>query len=58
VDRAGVLGAGQIAVDAAHDPSSLGGPMFEQITDFVMHPEHHNVINMMPAHALYAQALR
>jgi hypothetical protein len=58
VDRAGILGIGQTGVDAVQNPASLGGPMFEQIADIVMHPEHHNVVNALPAHALYAQALR
>lgn len=57
VNRAGVLGVGDIAVQAADDPLGLAGPMVEQIADIFTDPVEQNITRALPAHALYARAL-
>jgi len=56
--RAGLAGVGVIGVDAMHDPSSLGGPAIEQIVDGLRDEGGKTLINALPLHALYAQALK
>lgn len=58
VQRAGVLGAGQIGVDAAEDVFSLAGPGVEQAIDALRAPLSETTIKALPAHGLYAQALK
>lgn len=57
VERAGLLGVGQIAADAVQHPTSLGGPMLEQITDLYTEPIEKIVVRALPANSLYARAL-
>ena len=56
--RAGVLGIGQIGVDAGEDMFSLAGPGVEQMIDAMRDPLSETTIKALPAHGLYAQALR
>ncbi len=58
VQRAGVLGAGQIGVDAGEDVFSLAGPGVEQAVDALRDPLSETTIKALPAHGLYAQALK
>lgn len=58
VQRAGLLGAGQIGVDAGEDMFSLAGPGVEQMIDAMRDPLSDTTIKALPAHGLYAQALR
>jgi hypothetical protein len=53
-----VLGAGQIGVDAAEDVFSLAGPGVEQAIDALRAPLSETTIKALPAHGLYAQALK
>ena len=57
VERSGVLGIGQVAIDAAQEPLGIAGPMVEQITDIYYQPLAENVVRALPANALYAKAL-
>ena len=57
VDRSGVLGIGGLAVDAAGNPLSLGGPMVEQIADIFIEPVDENIVRSLPVNSLYANAL-
>lgn len=57
-ERAGLLGVGQIGVDAGQDLFSLGGPAVEQIIDGFTDPLAKTTLNALPAHALYAEALK
>lgn len=56
--RAGLLGVGQMGVDATGDLSSIGGPAVEQVIDAFSDPLERTTIKAMPAHGLYAEALR
>ncbi|WP_087746262.1 MULTISPECIES: hypothetical protein [unclassified Acidovorax] len=58
VQRAGLLGAGQIGVDAGEDMFSLAGPGVEQMIDAMRDPLSETTIKALPAHGLYAAALR
>lgn len=58
VQRAGLLGAGQLGVDAQADMFSLAGPGVEQAIDALRDPLANTTIKALPAHGLYAQALR
>jgi hypothetical protein len=58
VQRAGLLGAGQIGVDAGEDMFSLAGPGVEQMIDAMRDPLSETTIKALPAHGIYAQALR
>ncbi len=57
VNRAGVLGVGDIGVNAAREPLGLAGPMVEQISDIFTGPLEKNIIHALPANALYSRAL-
>jgi hypothetical protein len=57
VDRAGVLGIGQVAIDTAQDPLGLAGPAVEQITEIFTEPAIENIVKALPANALYSRAL-
>ena len=57
VDRAGLLGPGQIAIDAVQHPTSLGGPMFEQIPDLFTQPVEESLVRALPVNSLYARAV-
>lgn len=57
VDRAGLLGYGQIGADAVEDVSSLGGPMVEQIVDAFRQPLEKTVVDALPLQPLYRRAL-
>ncbi len=61
VQRAGLLGVGQFAIDAGTRPLSLAGPTLEQLTDAVSvlggrDQFNHFAIRSMPANAVYASA--
>jgi hypothetical protein len=53
VERAGLLGIGQIGVDAGQDIFSLGGPMVEQIMDGFSQPLNEMTLKALPANPLY-----
>ena len=57
IDRSGVLGAGNVALDGVQDPWGIAGPAVEQIADSFTNPLQQNIINALPAHALYKGAL-
>ncbi len=57
VQRAGVMGMGQMAADTALHPMGMAGPAVEQIADIFMHPVEQNIIRALPANALYRGAL-
>ena len=57
VNRAGVLGVGDIGVNAAREPLGLAGPMVEQISDIFTEPLEKNITHALPANALYSRAL-
>jgi hypothetical protein len=57
-ERGGVLGLGNIAVDASNDMGSVAGPAVEQIIDAFGAPARNTVINAAPLHGLYAEALK
>ena len=50
--------AGQIGVDAGEDMFSLAGPGVEQMIDAMRDPLSETTIKALPAHGIYAQALR
>ena len=52
-ERAGLLGIGQIGVDAGQDMWSLGGPAVEQIMDSFTAPLSQTALNALPANPLY-----
>lgn len=58
VQRAGLLGAAQLGVDAQADMFSLAGPGVEQAIDALRDPLSETTVKALPAHGLYAQALR
>ncbi len=58
VQRAGLLGAAQLGVDAQGDMFSLAGPGVEQAIDAMRDPLKDTAIKAAPLHGLYAQALR
>ena len=53
VERSGVLGIGQIGVDANQDLFSLAGPMVEQITDSFSQELGQTGLRALPGHPLY-----
>ena len=57
VDRAGVLGIGQVAIDTAQEPLGLAGPMVEQISEIFTDPVEQNIMHALPANSLYSRAL-
>lgn len=56
LERAGLLGYGQLALDAVQDPASLGGPMAEQIVDAFRQPIGDTLLKAAPVNALYRNA--
>ncbi|MBS0453941.1 MAG: hypothetical protein JSS14_21785 [Proteobacteria bacterium] len=56
--RAGLLGVGQLGVDANADISSLAGPAVEQAIDALRDPLADSTIRALPLHGLYREALR
>lgn len=57
--RAGLSGIGVIGTDAMVDPSSLGGPAFEQAVDAMRDGfGAKTLLQAAPLHALYGQALK
>ncbi len=56
--RAGVLGAAQLGVDAQGDMFSLAGPGVEQAVDALREPVGRTMLKAAPLHGLYAEALR
>lgn len=56
--RSGVLGLGQMGVDASGDLSSVGGPAVEQIIDAFSDPLERTAIKAAPAHGLYAEMFK
>lgn len=56
VERSGVLGIGQVAIDGAQDPTGLAGPAVEQITDIFVQPMEQNIVKALPVNALYSRA--
>jgi len=57
-ERAGMLGLGNIAVDANKDIFSTAGPMVEQIMDAWGAPARNTALNALPLHGLYAEAMK
>lgn len=57
-ERAGLLGVGQMGVDAGQDIASIGGPAVEQIIDAFSDPLERTAIKAAPAHSLYAEAFK
>ena len=57
IDRSGALGAGNVALDGVQDPWGIAGPAVEQIADSFTNPLQQNIINALPANALYKGAL-
>lgn len=57
-ERAGLLGLGQVGVDAGQDVASIGGPAVEQIIDAYSDPLERTMIKAAPAHSLYAEILK
>lgn len=57
-ERAGLLGLGQVGVDAGQDITSIGGPAVEQIIDAYSDPLERTMIKAAPAHGLYAEAFK
>ncbi len=57
VDRAGVLGMGQVAIDVVQDPGGAAGPVIEQVIDSLTQPIEETIIEALPAHAFYKRAL-
>ena len=57
IDRSGVLGAGNVALDGVQDPWGIAGPAVGQIADSFTNPLQQNIINALPANALYKGAL-
>ena len=57
VKRAGILGIGDIGIEATKDVTSLAGPTVEQATDFFFKPLEDNLIKALPANALYSRAI-
>lgn len=57
VERSGVLGIGQVAIDGAQDPTGLAGPAVEQITDIFVQPMEQNIVKALPVNALYSRAV-
>lgn len=57
IDRSGVLGAGNVALDGVQDPWGIAGPAVEQIADSFTNPLQQSIINALPANALYKGAL-
>lgn len=57
VERAGLLGIGQIGFDATGEPTMLAGPMVEQIVDAFQQPLEKTVVTALPAQPLYREAL-
>ncbi len=57
VERSGVLGIGQVAIDGVQDPTGLAGPAVEQITDIFVQPMEQNIVKALPVNALYSRAL-
>lgn len=57
-ERAGLLGVGQIGVDAGQDIWSIGGPAVEQIMDGFTKPLNETTLRALPANSLYAEALK
>ena len=58
VQRAGLLGAAQLGVDAQGDMFSLAGPGVEQAIDALREPIGQTILKAAPAHGLYAEAFR
>lgn len=57
-NRAGLLGVGQLGIDAGHDIWSVGGPAAEQIADAFVEPLSKTTLKALPVHGLYAEALK
>lgn len=57
VQRAGLMGVGQMAVDAEGDVFGVFGPTVEQVTDAVADPADKTLVRALPANALYRGAL-
>lgn len=57
-ERAGLLGLGQIGMDAGQDIASVGGPAVEQIIDAYSDPLERTMVKAAPAHGLFAEALK
>jgi hypothetical protein len=58
VQRSGLLGVGELGMGAASDVASIGGPAVEQIIDAYSDPLERTAVKAMPAHGLYAEALK
>lgn len=56
-ERGGVLGKYQLGIDAVQHPFGTLGPMAEQITDVYTEPFEKFIVEALPAHAVYRNAL-
>ncbi|MFE1574459.1 hypothetical protein ACFIQG_22145 [Comamonas odontotermitis] len=57
VDRAGILGAGSIGLDAVNDPASLMGPAVQQVFDAVSADPTGALVKSLPLQPIYSQAV-
>jgi hypothetical protein len=58
VQRAGLLGVGQMGMDAQEDWASVLGPTVEQVSDAIQDPADRTLIRALPANAIYREALQ
>ena len=57
VERSGILGIGNIGLDAVNSPASLGGPITEQIADIFTQPTEESLVRALPMNSLYANTV-
>lgn len=56
-ERGGLMGLGQIGVDASGDLSSIAGPAVEQVIDALSDPLDQTAVRALPGNPLYREAL-
>lgn len=57
IDRAGILGAGSIGLDALQDPTSLAGPMVQQLVSTLDTDPFTSLVKAGPLQPIYSQAV-
>ncbi|MGA0610112.1 hypothetical protein [Caldimonas sp. KR1-144] len=57
VQRAGLLGVGQIGMDINADPFGVLGPTVEQVTDALVDPADKTLVRALPFNPVYREAL-
>ena len=57
VGRSGLLGMGQLGVDAVQDPAGIPGPMVDQVWEAIVDPVERTVVRAMPVNSLYSRAI-